>query len=212
MICVSLAEKTFKDCIKALKSVEFAEIRIDKMDVTAEEVNKLFSSHSKLIATCRPGFQRKDERLELLLTAVRAGAAYIDIEMESDEDFKNTITMEARKTGCQLIISYHNFEQTPDKKELNRIVQSCFNAGADLIKVACKVQNNIENVRLLSLLEDERPIIVIGLGEEGKKTRIIAPLLGSPFTYASLSQGRETAEGQLDWETLEHILNTLKNV
>lgn len=212
MICVSLAEKTFKDCMKALEGVEFAEIRMDKMDVTAEEVNTLFSSHSKLIATCRSGFQSKDESLELLLTAVRAGAVYIDIEMESDEDFKKPITKEAKKTGCRLIISYHNFERTPDKQELNRIVQSCFNAEADLVKVACKVQNNMENVRLLSLLEDERPIIVIGLGEEGKKTRFMAPLLGSPFTYASLSKGRETAEGQLDRETLEHILNTLKNV
>ncbi len=212
MICVSLAEKTFKDCVKTLEGVEFAEIRMDKMDVTAEEVNTLFSSHSKLIATCRPGFQRKEKRLELLLTAVRAGAAYIDIEMESDEDFRNAITTEAGKTGCQLIISYHNFTGTPDKQELNQIIQSCFNAGADLVKVACKVRNNSENVRLLSLLEDERPLIVIGLGEEGKKTRFMAPLLGSPFTYASLSEGKETAEGQLDRETLEHILYTLKNV
>ncbi len=212
MICVSLAEKTFKDCLKALEEVEFAEIRMDKMDVTAEEINTLFSSRSKLIATCRPGFQKKDKRLELLLAAVHAGAAYIDIEMESDEDFRNTIMSKARKTGCLTIISYHNFKGTPDKQELNRIVQNCFNEGADLVKIACKVHNNMENVRLISLLEDVRPIIVIGLGEEGKKTRFIAPLLGSPFTYASLSKGKETAEGQLDWKTLAHFFTTLENV
>lgn len=212
MICVSLAEKTFKDCLKALEDVEFAEIRMEKMDVTAEEINTLFSSHSKLIATCRPGFQEKDKRQELLLTAVHAGAAYIDIEMESDEDFRNILMSKARKMGCLTIISYHNFKGTPDRQELNRIVQNCFNDGADLVKIACKVQNNMENVRLISLLEDERPIIVIGLGEEGKKTRFIAPLLGSPFTYASLSKGKETAEGQLDWKTLAHFLTTLKNV
>ena len=101
MLCVSLAEKTFNDCIQALEGIESAEIRMDKMDVTAEEVNTLFSSHSELIATCRPDFQRKNVRLELLLTAVRAGAAYIDIEMESDEDFRNAITSEAKKTGCR---------------------------------------------------------------------------------------------------------------
>ncbi len=182
------------------------------MDVTEEEINTLFSSHSKLIATCRPGFQKKDKRQELLLAAVHAGAAYIDIEMEAEEDFRNIIMSKARKMGCQTIISYHNFEETPDKQELTRIVQNCFNHGADLVKVACKVHNDMENARLISLLEDARPIIVIGLGEKGKKTRFIAPLLGSPFTYASLSKGRETAEGQMDWKTLAHYFATLENV
>ncbi len=212
MICVSLAENSFKKCLKSLEGIEFAEIRMDKMDVTAKEINTLFSSHSKLIATCRPGVQKKEKRLELLLAAIHAGAAYIDIEMESEEDFRNSLLSKARKKGCQIIISYHNFKKTPDKQELNRIVQNCFKNGADLVKIACKVHNNMENVRLISLLEDVRPIIVIGLGEEGKKTRFIAPSLGSPFTYASLSKGKETAEGQLDLETLARFFTTLENV
>jgi len=31
-------------------------------------------------------------------------------------------------------------------------------------------------------------------------------LLGSPFTYASLSEGKETADGQIDAETLRELL------
>jgi 3-dehydroquinate dehydratase len=50
------------------------------------------------------------------------------------------------------------------------------------------------------------------MGKEAQITRIAAPLLGAPFTYAALESGRETAPGQLDKDTLAALLKLLKNV
>jgi 3-deoxy-D-arabino-heptulosonate 7-phosphate (DAHP) synthase len=41
------------------------------------------------------------------------------------------------------------------------------------------------------------------------ETAIAAPLLGSPFTFASLTRGRQAAEGQIDGETLQGLLEDL---
>jgi 3-dehydroquinate dehydratase len=48
------------------------------------------------------------------------------------------------------------------------------------------------------------------MGEKGKLSRVTALLLGSPLTYASLKEGRETAEGQIDYKSLKKILPLLK--
>ena len=55
MICVSLAEESVAGCLAALKEVDFAEIRIDKMRLTSADIPVLFSLSKTLIATCRPG-------------------------------------------------------------------------------------------------------------------------------------------------------------
>jgi len=212
MICVSVAEVTFEKCLYALKGIDFAEIRIDKMAVEVEDVKKIFNQHPKLIATCRPGRVDDKKRKELLLVAIEAGAAFVDVEVESDDEYKNTIVEKARSAGCLVIISYHNFEKTPQRVELEHILNWCFDSGADIAKIACRVNSEKDNARLLGLLNETRSLVVAGIGDKGKISRVVAPLLGSPFTYASLIAGKETAEGQIDKETLKRIFQTLKDV
>lgn len=212
MICVSIAEVTFEKCLYALKGVDFAEIRIDKMAVEVEDVKKIFNKHPKLIATCRPGRVDDKKRKELLLVAIEAGAAFVDVEVESDDEYKNTIIEKARSAGCRIIVSYHNFEKTPQRVELEHILNWCFDSGADIAKIACRVNSEKDNARLLGLLNETRSLVVAGIGDKGKISRVVAPLLGSPFTYASLIAGKETAEGQIDKETLKRIFQTLKDV
>ncbi len=90
-----------------------------------------------------------------------------------------------------------------------QIVALCFESGGDIAKIACKVNSERDNARLLGLLDSGRDVIVIGMGEKGRITRIVAPLLGSPFTYAAPARGRETADGQPDRETMERYLRML---
>jgi len=65
---------------------------------------------------------------------------------------------------------------------------------------------------MIGLLSDTRPLVVIGMGQLGKITRIAGPLLGSLFTYASHDKGKETAEGQIDHMLLRKIFKDLKDV
>ena len=213
MICVSIAEPTHDLILKAIKNEEIAEIRLDLTESLSEEdIELIFSQDVKLIATCRPGRYSDSERSRILMKAVESGAAYVDIELESPEDFKRDITAKAKEKGCKVIISYHDYGKTPPKEELDRIIEWCFDSGADIAKIVCMVRNNADNAKLLSLYRMNKDIIVFGMGKKSKFTRIIAPLLGAPFTYASLSPGRETGDGQIDKAMLVKFLELFKSV
>ena len=211
MICVSLAEPTLDECLAALAGLPFAEIRLDRMEgLSLEDVGTLFSSHKRLIATCAPGSLLDNARKARLLEAIAAGAAYVDVELEAKEPYREEIIAKARKHGCRVIISFHDHAKTPDRQTLSAIVAESFRKGADIVKIACAVWSERDNARLLGLLDDSRKIVVIGMEKRGRITRVVAPLLGSPFTFASLIEGRETAEGQIDKAALGSLMETLK--
>jgi len=210
MICVSIAEPTAEACLGALRGVDFGEIRLDKMKVGVAGIRTIFSRHPRLIATFRPGRVSEKRRERLLLAAIEAGAAFVDIELETKDRFRETILNKARSRGSRIIISYHNYKLTPSKEVLEEIVRRCFSSGADIAKIACRVCSGRDCARLLGLLDSGRPLAVIGLGEKGRICRIVAPFLGSPFTYASLGKGRETAAGQIDAPALRRISSELR--
>ncbi len=212
MICVSIAERTPEACLAALAGLPFAEIRLDRMRLDENEVRRIFSAHRGLIAACRPGGAPAVTRKALLLAAIAAGAAYVDVELGSGEAYRRPIVAAAKGAGCRLIVSHHDFEKTPPRSELGAIVEKCFAAGADVAKIACRVESDRDNARLLGLLDDPRPLAVMGLGRKGAKTRVMAALLGAAFVYASRGEGRETAEGQIDHDRLASLIRTMGEI
>jgi len=211
MICVSIAEPTLEACLASIEGLELAEIRIDKTGLSLADIKQLFGSPVKLIATCRPGPRPAEERLAFLLGAVTAGAAYVDIEVDAAPALKSAVVAAARERGCRVIVSYHNFKETPLRHYLLQTIEECFDAGGDIAKVVCRVQSSQDCVRILSLYESRKNLIALGMGELGVITRIAAPFLGAPLTYAALAPGKETAEGQPDLKTLQAVMKFLKH-
>jgi len=213
VICVSLTESDAKGMITALSGLDFAEVRIDALrSPSLGDIRRIFSAHKNLVATMRPGRDSDEQRAKTLETAVEAGAAYVDVELEMKAALRDEIVQKARDKGCKVIISYHNFETTPDLPSLREIIDSCFEAKADIAKIACTVSEMRHNARLLALLDDDRPVVVTGMGKLGKITRIAAPLLGSPFTFASMAGKKKSAEGQIDSDTLKKSIEEVKRV
>ena len=211
MICVSIAEPTLDDCLAAVKGLDFVEVRVDKTGLSLVDVKQLFAEPVKMIATCRPGTRTEDERVAVLLAAVAAGAAYVDIEVDAPRASREAVLAAARGKGCRVIVSYHNFTETPLKHHLLQVIEECFDLGADIAKIICRVQNSQDCVRMLSLYESRKNVIALGMGPLGVITRIAAPFLGAPLTYASLAPGKETAEGQPDLKTLQAVMKFVQN-
>ncbi len=210
MICTALSSKDFEMTRKLASQCELAEIRIDLSEFTKEQVKELFSFHKNLVATCRPGKLSEQERKELLYKAIENGAKYVDIEIESDNEFKKELITLARKHKCWVIISYHNFELTPTREELESIVSQCFIQGADVAKVATMIQKPSDNADILSLFTQGKRIVAIGMGQLGKITRVAAPMLGAEFTFAASSDGRVTALGQVSDVELKKLIELIK--
>ncbi|MCK5220051.1 MAG: type I 3-dehydroquinate dehydratase, partial [Candidatus Aminicenantes bacterium] len=138
------------------------------------------------------------------------GASYVDLELGIDEEYLKELRTLSVENGCKIIISSHDQKKTPSISELKKIYESCSEKGADIVKIACNIISGSDNARLLSLydfedLSEKIPLIAIGMGEIGKITRLAVPLLGAPFTYASLNDGKETAKGQISKSVLTEI-------
>jgi len=194
--------------------VELAEIRLDRLDFSLPQVEEVFSLPGKWVATYRPGPISESERKEYYITAVKSGAAFVDIEIEAENSFLKPIKEIAERSECKTILSYHNFENTPTRPELLAIIERCFDRGADIAKITCRVLKNEDSARILSLYDSpagaQRKILALGMGEKGKITRIAAPFLGAPFTFAALSPEQKTAPGQLDVDTLQKVLELVR--
>ncbi len=211
MICVSLSEPDFNKCLDLVQRFELSEIRIDLCRFNAVQIEKLFSSGAKLVATCRPNHISDDERKRLLKVAIQAGARYVDVEIESDYGFKQEIISTALKNHTDVIISYHNFDHTPSSEQLKIIINQCFDMGADVAKIACMVNKPEDNAALLSVYQTGKRIVSIGMGELGKIARIAAVFLGAEFTFASATDEYATAPGQISYTKLKTLIELLKN-
>jgi 3-dehydroquinate dehydratase-1 len=137
------------------------------------------------------------------------GASYIDMEVESSEGTMHPLITHARRTGTGVIVSFHDFKQTPGRNELGRILESCMDRGGDIAKIATQVTSRKDIGNLLSLYDFPGRKVVIGMGLLGRITRIMAPYLGAEFTFASMDEGNETAPGQLSFQQLKKIYNVI---
>ena len=78
-----------------------------------------------------------------------------------------------------------------------------------MAKIACKSHSKDDNTKLMNLYKYKKPVVVLGMGEIGKITRILATSMGSPFTFAAPNNGAITAEGQLKFDELKELIEKL---
>jgi len=211
MLCVSVAKSDKNLVIETIKKHKMAEVRLDALNtVTKTTVKEIFSSHNNLIATFRPGKINEKERINLLIEAVNFGAKFVDIEIETDFESIAKIEKATKNNDCKLIISYHNYKETPNTDKLMNIVEKCKKLNADIVKIATFINKEEDNSTIISLYSIYKNIVAIGMGEKGKITRIASVLCGSPFTFVS-ENNNKTAPGQIDINTFKTIYNFLKN-
>ncbi len=205
MICVSIANMGRDACLSLVADFRVVEIRLDSIELTAEDMAAISQKARCWIATCRPGTHTPEKRMEQLSMAIMAGASYVDIEYESVPVFREPLVKLARKKGCKVMISYHDYKQTPNRETLCRIIRQSFNMGADRVKLATMANSKADSARILSLYDDFDRLLAFAMGKEGRISRVAAPMLGADFTYASAGEGAETAPGQFTASQLETI-------
>ena len=207
MICVSIQNKDLETIFDILDEahVEMAEIRLDRCpDLGPAEIEELFSnSDVPLIATCRISDTMPAQEAEArLITAIKAGAAYADLEIEAPPMMSKRIRREARECGTVLIRSYHDFETTDSKAALEALVEKCQHLGAEIVKIVTLAQSPEEAKRVLALYDRFAPesLVAFCMGEEGKQSRLDCLRKGAPFSYAAYDEA--AAPGQWPLEAM----------
>lgn len=208
-LCISLANKSFNECVDLIKKYELVELRLDLLMLNDKEFEEILKLNTKLIATCRHGESANNDRISVLKNLIDLGADYIDIELDFKNAFFDEIIEYAKKQNCKIIISYHNFEHTPSKTELQNIIDTAKEKKADYVKIATEVKTQKDVLKILSLYEDNDKIIAFGMGEVGRISRVSSLYMGAEFTYVSADDHTKTAAGQLSINEMREIINII---
>lgn len=150
------------------------------------------------------------QQREILMKAAKNGFPYIDIDLGANNTRK--FATEAREQGAEVVVSYHNFNKTPKKPMLSQVLNEEIECGADVCKIVTTVNRVEDNLVLLNFLaanSDRARVVCFGMGEVGKVSRLLSPMFGGYFTFASLKRGSETAAGQMTIDEMKTAYRTL---
>ena len=119
------------------------------------------------------------------------------------------------------IVSYHNYESTPEWKELLSIKEQMREFKPYIFKLACYCQKKEETLRLLQLLlhlkeNDKNRAIVLGMGDDCIITRIFGGLWGNEIDFVlpeidphTGKKSEGSAPGQMTLSQLQTIRDLL---
>jgi len=208
MICVSITQwQQLEQVVHT--GAGFLELRLDLIRKDPVSIFRVLPKTIKTLVTCRPDVFCEEERIQMLKSCMDLGATYVDVELESTDNYLDSLAAFARVLGTILIVSYHNFKFTPDAKELEALLQSCYDRGGDLAKIAVLVNSQEDVRKLLDLYRFPGKKVILGMGKLGRITRVMGPYLGGEFTFAAPGTGDETAPGQLSYDQLRAIYNVI---
>ena len=150
------------------------------------------------------------KRREELLSAVELGAGIIDIELVTG-NLKEMVQLIKKRAKC--LLSLHDFDETPSLDRMREIVQRELEAGADICKVVTTAQKFEDNLAVLQLISDfpQTRVVSFAMGSLGFVSRILCPLVGGEFVYASIEEGKESAPGQVTVRDLKKIYGMLED-
>ena len=158
------------------------------------------------------GRWRGDEakRVEELLKAIESGADMIDIELRT-KNLEEAVKKIKNRAKC--LLSFHQLKRTPPLEEMKGIVRRQLEAGADICKVVTTAQRPEDNLTVLQLIGEATGIrrVSFAMGPLGLTSRVLCPLVGGDFTYASIDKGKESAPGQIAVRELRQIYEMMGN-
>jgi 3-dehydroquinate dehydratase / shikimate dehydrogenase len=227
MICIPITGNTQKE---ALLQIEMSRARAHvlelRMDLITGDLRTLMERCRsylipvKILVTNRRSesswpedISGEGERIAVLREAIHLGADYVDVELCTPEALRKGVlaTASAHGNRTRVIISHHDFSKTPSLKTLKSIFHHCMVSGASVAKIVTLARSPEDNFTVLGLIPYARDrrndIIAFCMGEQGRESRIIAPLLGSYLSFASLEDGLASAPGQLTVGEMEDVLN-----
>jgi len=207
-ICAVIVSKDL-DAIRAIGPlVELFEVRIDLIGNGWQELAKQLNKPWIACNRCAEegGKWAGDEagRIDELLKAVKLGAEIVDIELGT-RNLEEAIPVIKQRAKC--LLSFHELEKTPSLDRMKGIVNRQLAAEADICKVITTARSFEDNLTVLQLIAEfpETRIVSLAMGPLGFTSRVLCPLVGGDFTYASTEKGKESASGQITARDLRRL-------
>ncbi len=212
-ICAVIVNNDLQAVKKIEPLVDLLEARIDLIGDGWQELVKQLSKPwiacNRIAAEGGQWQGHEARRIEQLLQAIDLGAEIVDIELRTT-NLEKIIQLIRKRTKC--LLSSHDLEKTPPIDSMKEIVRKQLKAGADICKIVTTAQKLEDNLTVLELFSEfpEVKLISFAMGPLGLTSRVLCPLVGGEFTYASIAPGKESAQGQITVGELVKLYAVLK--
>ena len=208
-ICVSILPKNNVEALNLIEKAEnakadFIEVRLDCLEISRKLSDLSSSTKIPLIATNKLQSEKgyfagtESERQQTLLNAAKNGFEYVDVDL-ANQKHKEAIS-QLKKLGTKPIVSYHKFDGALSVSAMEKVLDEEIASGASVCKIvttAKQVEDNLPALSYVSFASSKAKLVCFCMGEHGKISRLLSPVFGAFFTFASLEQGNETAAGQM---------------
>ena len=131
---------------------------------------------------------------------------YIDFEYFSYKD-----VFDQMLDFPNLVLSYHNFQETPEN--LMEILSELTSLNPKIVKIAVMANTEQDVLDLMNFtrgfktLNPEQEYVTISMGKVGKVSRITSDVTGSSWSFASLDEA--SAPGQISLSSMKKIRELL---
>jgi 3-dehydroquinate dehydratase/shikimate dehydrogenase len=203
LLCETVTGRSMAELLAARDGAthgDMVELRLDGVS-DLDVAGALQGRRVPALVTCRPTWEggrfdgAEDERARILSRALELGAEFVDIEWRATTQSNGDFTAIVRRDPARVVVSSHDFDRMPP--DLDGRVRAMRGVGAGSIKVAAAVSRLTETLPLKEI-GAAGDAVVIGMGDAGVPSRLLAAHYGSKWTYA----GPGVAPGQLPAETM----------
>jgi 3-dehydroquinate dehydratase type I len=219
-VCASVTGTSLAETAEMVKSAErdgadLVEVRFDYFSGARPEPTKLRGLTSlPMIATCRLPSQgglfqgHEADRRQLL---VDAASSFNLVDLEMDTPQLGQAVDQLRSAGGKIILSWHSSSPLlPDEvksrfSDMKRMEPDFYK----IVMTARTVRDNLTCLSFVSEASQEADVVCFCMGPLGAASRILSPVFGGAFTYASIVKGREAAPGQLTVSETKKIYRLL---
>jgi len=209
LLCETVTGRSMAELLAARDKAthgDMVELRLDGV-ADLDVAGALQGRRVPVVVTCRPTWEggrfdgSEETRASILARALELGAEFVDVEWRVLSLSNGSLSMGAgfddvvRRDPARVVVSSHDFEAVP--ADLDDLVRAMRSLGTGAIKVAVTASRLTDTLPLKRIAEGG-DAIVIGMGEAGVPSRLLAALYGSRWTYA----GSAVAPGQLPAERM----------
>ncbi|MGI9344933.1 MAG: type I 3-dehydroquinate dehydratase [Gammaproteobacteria bacterium] len=174
-----------------------AQMQTDRREFMNLQLNRFASAQLATLVTIRTDSSPQDgtwkgtdaQYFDWLDTALDCPATDgIDLEdhwLTRAPQSTEALIAKAHQNRKTLVMSYHNFERTPDLDQLKEHVARAQDAGADLVKIVTtpKQWSDLDQLTELTICCRKQGLVTFAMGAMGAITRISLPAYGSLITF-----------------------------
>ncbi|MEG2128956.1 MAG: type I 3-dehydroquinate dehydratase [Acinetobacter sp.] len=214
--------------IAANQDADLAEFRIDLLEFAADSKQVIALGHElKKVLGAKPmiaTIRTHNEGGKLTISDADYGKTYqaylkqpfmdmLDVEMFRDQQVvKNTVKL-AHDKKVLIVMSNHDFKQTPSEDEIVKRLLKQDELGADILKIAVMPQSKqdvftLMNATLKVSQQSKKPLLTMSMGKLGTISRIATANMGGSFSFGMI--GEASAPGQIDVTQLKQFLKTVQ--